>query len=115
MQFGRDTTAVGTISVTASATAYNTSSDARLKTDLQPIAADLLDRIHVYDYAWKNGSGRAYGAIAQELADVIPQAVSKGESPEDMWSVDYSKLVPILIASVQDLRARLVRFESDAS
>jgi len=112
VQFGKGTVAVGSISVTTTATAFNTSSDGRLKTDFQPIPADLLDHLRVYDYAWKTEGGRAYGAIAQELEQVIPQAVSKGETPDDMWSVDYSKLVPILIASIQDLRARLSRVES---
>lgn len=114
IQFGKATTAVGTISVTATATAYNTSSDGRLKTDLQPIPADFLDQINVYNHAWKNHGGRAYGVVAQELFDVFPQAVTKGENPDDMWSVDYSKLVPILIASIKDLRTRINLLEGAA-
>lgn len=113
MQFGKTTTAVGSISVTATATSYNTSSDVRLKTDFQPIPVDILDQVQVYDHAWKDGSGRAHGVIAQDLFNVFPQAVTKGEGQNDMWSVDYSKLVPILIASVKDLRERLARVESE--
>lgn len=112
MQFGKTTTAVGSISVTATATSYNTSSDGRLKTDFQPISADLIDQVDVYDHAWKDKTERAHGVIAQDLFEVFPQAVTKGENPDDMWSVDYSKLVPILIASIKDLRARLAQVEA---
>ena len=105
------TTKVGSVSITASATAYNTSSDIRLKYDFQPINPDLLDQIKVYDFGWKNGDGRAYGVIAQELVDVIPQAVNKGETEEDMWSVDYSKLVPLLIATVQELKKEVAELK----
>lgn len=104
-------TNVGNISVTTSATTYNTSSDIRLKYDFQPINPDLLDQIKVYDFGWKNGDGRAYGVIAQELVGVIPQAVNKGETEEDMWSVDYSKLVPLLIATVQELKKEVAELK----
>lgn len=112
MQFGRSKTAVGNISVTTVATAYNTSSDERMKHDFRPIDPSLIDQIAVYDFAWNaDGAERAYGVKAQELYSLIPQAVSQGETPEAMWSVDYSKLVPLLIAKVQNLEARLAQLE----
>jgi hypothetical protein len=49
------------------------------------------------------------GVFAQELYKVFPLAVSKGdevaepEKIENRWMVDYSKLVPVLVAAVQDL------------
>lgn len=107
------TTNVGSISVTTSATAFNTSSDIRLKTDFQSINPDLLDQIKVYDFEWKNGDGRAYGVVAQELVDILPQAVNQGDEEDDMWSVDYSKLVPLLISTVQDLKREVVRLKEE--
>lgn len=113
-QFRNDGTVVGSVSVTGAATAYNTSSDVRLKHDFQPINPALLDQINVYDFAWNYDNSRAYGVKAQELCEIIPQAVHKGDDPEnDMWSVDYSKLVPLLIAKVQDLEARLKVLEGN--
>lgn len=112
-EFLRGTSLVGTIAVTGSATAYNTSSDERLKHDFQPIDPNLADLINVYDFAWNADNSRAYGAKAQELALVIPQAVFKGENPQsDMWSVDYSKLVPVLIAALKDARERIAALEA---
>lgn len=111
VQFVRNTTPVGSISVTTTATAYNTSSDERLKKDFKAIDTSMLDKIDVYDFAWKNGDGRAHGVKAQKLFPVMPEAVTKGDKPSDMWSVDYSKLVPLLLATVKDLRKRVSELE----
>ena len=49
--------------------------------------------------------------VAQELQSVAPEAVSEGETEEDMMSVDYSKLVPMLVKEIQSLRARVAQLE----
>jgi hypothetical protein len=107
--------AVGTISVTASATAYNTSSDQRLKENIvdAPSASDDIDAIQVRSFDWKaDGSHQKYGMVAQELQTVAPEAVSVPEDPEEMMGVDYSKLVPMLVKEIQSLRARVAALES---
>ncbi|MDE4620849.1 tail fiber domain-containing protein [Sinorhizobium meliloti] len=88
-----DTASVGSISVTATATNYATSSDYRLKTNVSPLVEfsltqeqfDLLDdtllRVMCYrpvSYKWLNdpASGLAHGFIAHELQDVAPHAVT---------------------------------------
>jgi hypothetical protein len=101
-------TGVGSISVTASATAYNTSSDYRLKENITDAPAGNIDAIKVRSFDWKaDGSHQDYGMVAQELEAVAPYAVTKGETEDDMWSVDYSKLVPMLIKEIQDLKAEV--------
>ena len=113
-EFRKDTTVVGTISVTASATAYNTSSDQRLKDNIvdAPSASDDIDAIQVRSFDWKaDGSHQKYGMVAQELQSVAPEAVSEGETEEDMMGVDYSKLVPMLVKEIQSLRARVAQLE----
>jgi hypothetical protein len=108
-------TAVGNISFTSSATAYNTSSDVRLKkniVDAQDSSADI-DALQVRSFDWKiDDSHVKYGFIAQELEPVAPNAVTKGRTEEDMWGVDYSKLVPMLVKEIQSLRARVAQLES---
>ena len=90
------------------AASFNTSSDYRLKQDLQPInGLDLVSQIKVYDYEWKSDKTRAYGVLAHELQEVIPQAVNGEKDGENMQGVDYSKLVPILIKSIQELKAEI--------
>ena len=106
----------GSIVVGASATAYNTSSDQRLKENIvdAPSASDDIDAIQVRSFDWKtDGSHQKYGMVAQELQSVAPEAVSEGATEEDMMGVDYSKLVPMLVKEIQSLRARVAQLETN--
>ena len=99
---------VGRITTTGSVTAYNTSSDERLKENIVDAPAGNIDSIRVRSFDWKaDGSHQTYGMVAQELVDVAPEAVSQGQTEEDMWGVDYSKLVPMMIKEIQDLKAEV--------
>ena len=105
---------VGSISITTSATAYNTSSDQRLKENIvdAPSASDDIDAIQVRSFDWKaDGSHQKYGMVAQELLEVAPEAVSVPEDSEEMMGVDYSKLVPMMLKEIQSLRARVAQLE----
>jgi len=87
---------------------YNTGSDYRLKEDLQTFnGLDILSNISVYNYKWKGVDFRGYGVIAHELQPIFPDAVTGEKDAEEMQSVDYSKLVPVLIKSVQELKKEI--------
>jgi hypothetical protein len=108
---------VGSISITSSATTFNTSSDQRLKENIVDAlsASDDIDAIQVRSFDWKaDGSHQKYGMVAQELQTVAPEAVSEGETEDDMMGVDYSKLVPMLVKEIQSLRARVAQLEGEA-
>jgi hypothetical protein len=116
VEFRKDSTTVGSISVTGTATTYNTSSDQRLKENIADAddAGSKIDAIQVRKYDWKaDGSHQDYGMVAQELQTVAPEAVSVGETEEDMMGVDYSKLVPMLVKEIQSLRARVAQLEGE--
>jgi hypothetical protein len=99
---------VGSITTTASATAFNTSSDYRLKQDLKDFnGLNLLNKIKVYDFEWKIDNSRSYGVIAHELDKIIPQAVNGEKDAKEMQVVDYSKLVPVLLKSIQELKEEI--------
>jgi hypothetical protein len=87
--------------------AFAGKSDERLKTDIRDTSVGLEDlkKIETKDYEWKHGGGSDTGLIAQELHKVYPQAVLVGGDDEltDPWMVDYGKLTPLLIKSVQEL------------
>lgn len=103
-------TEVGSISSTGSVTLYNTTSDQRLKENIvdAPEFGSVIDSIKVRSYDWKTDqTHQRAGFIAQELVVVAPEAVHQPENPEDMMAVDYSKLVPMLVKEIQDLRKRL--------
>jgi hypothetical protein len=90
-------------------TAYNTSSDRRLKDNIvdAPAGLEKVNAIKVRSFNWKeNGYLVRHGVIAQELAALFPDAVKAGDSTDtikDVWGVDMSVLVPVLIKAVQEL------------
>ena len=107
---------VGSVSVTTTATTYNTSSDQRLKENIVDAssASDDIDAIQVRSFDWKvDGSHQKYGMVAQELQSVAPEAVTGDADSEDMMGVDYSKLVPMLVKEIQTLRARVAQLEGE--
>ena len=109
-------TQTGSVVVGGSSTAYNTSSDQRLKDNIvdAPSASDDIDAIQVRSFDWKaDGSHQKYGMVAQELQSVAPEAVTGDADSEDMMGVDYSKLVPMLVKEIQSLRARVAQLEND--
>lgn len=113
--FNRDTTTVGSISLTATATSYNTSSDERLKENFQAAgdALSLLRQIAVEAYDWKvNGEHTPFGYVAQRLDPYAPYAINKGDDPDDMWAVDHSKMVPVLHRGIQQIDARISDHEA---
>jgi hypothetical protein len=74
-------------------------------------------------HGWKHDDAVVeFGVIAQELVSVAPNAVMQGDDGDEVvttWSVDYSKLVPLLIkahqeqqALIQDLTTRLTALEA---
>jgi len=102
--FRRDATLVGRIDVTTNSTSYGTSSDYRLKEDLQDFnGLDIISKIKMYNFKWKNEDERSYGVVAHELQAEFPQAVAGNKDDVEMQGVDYSKLVPLLVKSVQEL------------
>ena len=108
MKFYYGLTQVGRIDYSDTTTDYITSSDIRLKENIVDAPAGNIDSIKVRSFDWKaDGSHQEYGFIAQELETVAPYAVSKGETDEDTWGVDYSKLVPMLVKEIQDLKAEV--------
>ena len=100
---------VGDISYTGSnGVSYNSASDYRLKEDLQDFnGLDKISKIKMYDYKWKSGNDRSYGAMAHELQEIIPDAVSGEKDGEDMQGVDYSKVVPLLVKSIQEQQKQI--------
>lgn len=93
---------------------YNTTSDARLKTNIADAgdAGPLIDALRVRQWDWKDsGIHSDFGFVAQEEFAVYPPAVSVGDNDPDtiheQWGRDDSKLVPLLVKEIQSLRSRL--------
>lgn len=108
---------VGSISSNGTTTSFNTTSDRRLKDNIEPAepAGAILDAIEIVQHDWKDGGHVDFGVIAQDLHEVFPSAVMPGDGGEDIetsWGVDYSKLVPLMLAEIQALRSRVAALEA---
>ncbi len=105
-EFRKDGSTVGSISVTSSATTYNTSSDARLK-DVTGEARGLevINELNPVAYNWKADGKADEGLIAQEVQEIVPNAVSGSE--EEHYQMDYSKLVVHLVKAVKEQQEQI--------
>jgi len=119
-------TTIGSISTTSSATAYNTSSDYRLKENVAPMtgALDKVAQLKPVTYTWKADNSAGQGFIAHELQAVVPDCVTGEKDAVDAdgkpiyQGVDTSFLVATLTAAIQeqqtiinDLKARITALE----
>ena len=121
---------VGTIKTTGSATQYNTSSDYRLKENVVTDwnATTLLKQLKPSKFNFKaDASTTVHGFLAHEVSSIVPEAVS-GEK-DDVYTeadeankegtqgqpkyqgIDQSKLVPLLVKTVQEMEARITTLE----
>lgn len=90
----------------------NSSSDRRLKKNVAPLSYGLADvlRLAPVTFRWKDarmGGQRELGLIAQDVREVVPEVV--GRNADGMQSLDYAKLVPVLVRAIQELNERLAR------
>jgi hypothetical protein len=114
IQFSTAGSGVGNITTGTTNTAYNTSSDYRLKNTIAPMTGALakVALLKPVTYKWKLDNSDGEGFIAHELQEVVPYAVSGEKDGEQMQGVDYSKLTPILTAALQEAIAKIKTLEA---
>ena len=115
MSFRNGNGAVGTIATNGSATSYNTSSDYRLKENEVAVSDGIerLKQLKPYKFNFKTDVDTTVdGFFAHEVSSVVPEAITGEKDGEEMQSIDQSKLVPLLVAAVQELTTRLEALEN---
>jgi len=104
------------------------SSDERLKENIQTItdSHSILEQVRGVNFTWsedvKHGlgmylaphEGEDVGVIAQEVQQVLPQAVREVPAEERWLLVEYHKLIPVLIEAVKDLNNRVKELEGQS-
>ena len=85
------------------ADAWTTYSSKRWKTNIQPIenALDKVQRLRGVTFDWKKDGKHDIGLVAEEVGQVIPEVVAYESNKKDAKSVDYSRLVAVLIEAVK--------------
>ena len=99
----------------------------RFKKNITPITngLELINKIKPVRFEWnefvnerRNGyelNKPTYGVIAQELEQVLPDLVSTwklSDDCQDARSVNYEKIIPVLIAAIKDLSAKVSKLET---
>jgi len=99
--------------LTNTSTGWVTTSDERLKTVLEPIThtLELLQDVTpvYYSYNADPRASRHIGLLAQEVEKVYPECVQ--HTPTGHLGVVYQELIPVLLASIKELTARVAALE----
>jgi hypothetical protein len=111
---------VGSIDTSGSSTSYVTSSDYRLKHDIQPMTGALakLALLKPRFFKWNVDGSQSQGFIAHELQDVVPECVSgtkdavDGTGSPKYQGVDTGFLVATLTAALQEAIAKIETLEA---
>jgi hypothetical protein len=106
---------IGSIACTTTATAYNTSSDYRLKENIAPMTGALAKvcALKPVTYTWKADGSNGEGFIAHELQAVVPDCVTGEKDAVDEngkikpQGIDTSFLVATLVSAIQELKAEI--------
>ena len=124
VQFDNPNGTVGSISTSGSSTAYNTSSDHRLKENVIDLA-DATTRVKQLQPKRFNFIADADttvdGFLAHEVSSIVPEAITGTHNEVDeegnpvYQGIDQSKLVPLLTASLQEAIAKIETLESTVS
>lgn len=112
----------GNLTCTGEVTAYAETlpslSDRRLKENICKLdnAMDIINKINVYNFNFKNNPSKRYGVIAQELKYILPDSVS--ETPriinnEKALGVNYQDIFSILVRAVQEQDKRIKELEKE--
>jgi len=120
--FNYNGSTVGTITTNGSATAYNTSSDHRLKENVS-YDFDATTRLKElkparFNFIADTDDTTVDGFLAHEVQSVVPEAITGTHNEVDddgnpvYQGIDQSKLVPLLVKTIQELEARIVALET---
>jgi len=125
MSFVNDTAGtpaqVGAIQTSGSATTYATSSDYRLKENVVAMsgATERLKQLKPLRFNFiADADTTVDGFLAHEVQDIVPEAITGTKDAVDAegnpvhQGIDQSKLVPLLVATIQELEARITALES---
>jgi hypothetical protein len=106
----------GAITATSDITAYS-SSDRRLKDNINPIpdALNKVMSISGVEFDWNDkadsvNTGHDFGVIAQEILEILPEAVKQRDT--GYLAVRYDRIIPLLVEAVKELNKEIKELKS---
>jgi len=116
VRWRRQNVTVGQVSVNATSATYHTTSDRRLKKDIETITdgTDKLMAMNPVTHGWKAHpeADTVYGFVAQEMLDIVPEAVAGDPEGDEMMSIDYGRITPVIVAALQDAHKKIAELEN---
>ena len=117
---GTGATSVGSIVMTNSSTAFNTTSDYRLKENVIDMtgAVDRVKQLKPSRFNFIGEAATVDGFLAHEAAIVVPESVTGAKDEVDAdgspiyQGIDQAKLVPLLVGAIKELTARIEALEA---
>ena len=99
----------GNISTNGSAVAFNAGSDYRLKENVIPLkdGLDRLNKLNPVQFDWKKSQETDEGFIAHEVQEIVPYVVKGEKDGEEIQTMDYGKLTPLLVKAIQEQQAQI--------
>ena len=106
----------GGVRLTNGATSWSSISDIRQKDIIEPIT-DAISKVStlstvIYKFKDDETEQRRVGLIAQEVNEVLPEAVNSFEDEEKMWSVRYTEVIPLLTKAIQELNTKFEEYKA---
>ena len=105
-----------TVNGSISASAFNVSSDRRLKTNITSLHYGLKEilALQPVSYNWKKtpATDKQLGLIAQDAKKIMPETVSGNEATGTL-SINYTELIPVLINAVKDQQKEIDELKKD--
>ena len=91
-----------TFTGTINAQDFNSTSDICLKENIETLnnAINVLNNIRPVSFVWKENGKPAYGVIAQEVEEVLPEIVDQDK--HGVKRVAYSQIIPFLVQVIQE-------------
>ena len=107
----------GTLRVKGDIVGFENFSDRALKENIQPYSGGLekVMKLNPVTFEWKSGrEGQEVGLIAQEVEEIVPQVVKEQQKMDEgiFKTVDYDKLVAVLIKSIQEQQDQINELKS---
>ena len=121
VSFRKDNNQRGSISISGSTTSYNTSSDYRLKENVVDMtgALDRVEQLQPKRFNFISDTETTVdGFIAHEVQSVIPEAITgekdavDDEGNAEYQGIDQSKIVPLLVGAIKELKAEIETLKS---
>jgi len=121
MGFVNNNGAIGSITMGGTSTSYNTSSDYRLKENVEYTfdATTRLKQLKPCRFNFISDADTTVdGFLAHEVSSVVPEAINGDKDATDddgnivAQGIDQSKLVPLLVKTIQELEARITALEN---